>query len=103
MAGGVAFEAESGLLYGGDVPAHGVFFVDAGQLDHATVLAERLGQSFERVPVIQLHTARVERDADEVGNEQEQRLRIGRTEIAVARGELFPFLRLVCGAGVPCG
>ena len=78
----------SGLLRGGHGPAHRVFFVHARQLHHAAVLAQRLGQPLEAVLVVHLHAPRVGGDAQKVGDKDQQRLRVGRAEIAIQRREL---------------
>ena len=56
------------------------------------MLAQGFGQPLIAVLVVELHAARVGGDAQEIGDEQKQRLRIRRLEIAVERGE-FIFLR----------
>ncbi len=96
LARRVGFHAHARLLRRRHGPAHGVFFVHARQLHHAAVLAQRFGQALEAVLVVHLHAARVGGDAQEVGDKQQQRLRIGRAEIAVERGKLF----LLCAARV---
>ena len=55
------------------------------------MLAQRLSQPLEAILVVHLHAPRVGRDAQKVGNEQQQRLRIGRVKVAVERGK-FIFL-----------
>ena len=86
---GVGLQADVGLLCRGDGPAHCVFLVDACQLDHAAVRAQRFGQALVAVLVVEFHAARIGGDAEEVGDEEEQRLRIGRAEVALERGEFF--------------
>ena len=77
-------------------PAHRVFLVHARQLHHAAVLAQRLGQPLKAVLVVHLHAPRVGGNAQKVGNKQQQRLRIGRPEIAIQRRKLI----LLCAARV---
>ena len=91
FARGVGIDACGGFLRGCEHPAHGILFVHARQFDHAAVLAESFVQALEAVLVVHLHAARVGRDAQEVGDEEQQRLRVGRTEVAIERGELFFF------------
>ena len=86
----------AGLVRGGHGPAHGVLFAHAGQLHHAAVLAQGLAEALEAVLVVHVHAAGVGGDAQEVGDEQQQRLGVGRAEVAVEGGELV----LLCAAGV---
>ena len=81
--------AHLGFLRRGHGPAHGVFLAHARQLHHAAVLAQRFPQALKAVLVVHLHAPRVRRNAQEIGDEQEQRLRIGRFEITVQRREFF--------------
>ena len=91
LAGRVGLHADAGLLRRGHGPAHRVFLVHARQLHHAAVLAQRLGQPLKAVLVVHLHAPRVGGDAQEVGDKNQQRLRVGRAEIAVQRRK-FVFL-----------
>ncbi len=69
FAGGVWLQAQVCFLRFGHSPAHGVFVAHAGQLHHAAVLAEGFGQALEAILIVELHPARVRRDANEVSDE----------------------------------
>ena len=60
------------------------------------MLAQRFGEALKAILVVELHAPRVGGNAQEIGDEEKQRLRVGRTEIAVERGELF----FLCAARV---
>jgi hypothetical protein len=80
-----------GFVGSGNDPAHGVFFVDAGQFDHAAVFAESFCEALEAVLVVHVHAAGVGGDAEEVGDEDKKCLGVGRAEVAIERGELVLF------------
>ena len=96
FAGRVGIDSGAGLLRRGRHPAHRVFLVHAGQFHHAAMLAQRLGQALEAVLVVHLHPPRIGGDAQEIGDKNQERLRIRRVEVAAQSRELL----LLGAAGV---
>jgi hypothetical protein len=77
-------------------PAHGVGFVNPGQLHQATIVAQRLADTLVAVFVLKLHTPQIGGNTQMVGDEDENCLGIGRSEVVFQRRELF----LLCAPGV---
>ena len=91
FAGGVGVELDVAGFGGGGDPADGVVLVDAGQLDDAAPVAEGLADALVALLVLVVHLAEVGGDAEVVGDEEEEGLRVGRAEVGVDGGELFFF------------
>ncbi len=89
FAGGVGVEADVAGFGGGGDPADGVVLVDAGELDDAAPVAEGLADALEALLVLVVHLAEVGGDAEVVGDEEDEGLRVGRAEVGVDGGELF--------------
>ena len=71
---------------GGD-PADGVDFSDTGQLDQAAGVAQRLADALVALFVLIVHAAQVGGDAEVVGDEEQDGLRVGAAEVGVDGGE----------------
>ena len=69
-------------------PLDGLAFFDAGEFDDGEMLAEGLADALVALLVGHLHAAQVGRDADVVGDEDEQRVGIGVAEVVGDGGEL---------------
>ena len=91
FAGGVGVELYVAGFGGGGDPFDGVGLVDAGQLDEAAPVAEGLADLFVALLVLVVHLAQVGGDAEVVGDEEDEGLRVGRAEVGVDGGELFFF------------
>ncbi len=69
-------------------PLDGLALFDAGEFDDGEMLAEGLADALVALLVGHLHAAQVGRDADVVGDEDEQRVGIGIAEVGGDGGEL---------------
>ncbi len=69
-------------------PAQRIGLIDARQFHDAAPVAQRFADALVAVLVLHVHATRIGGDADVVGDEQDEALRIGRAEVFFDRGEL---------------
>src|SRR6266702_883983 len=91
FAGGVGVKLDVAGFGGGGDPADGVGLVDTGEFDGAAPVAEGLADLLVALLVLVVHLAGVGGDAEVVGYEEDEGLRVGRAEVGVNGGELFFF------------
>ena len=77
FAGGVGVELDAAGFGGGDDPLDGVGLFDAGEFDEAAPVAEGLADAVVALFVLVVHLAEVGGDAEVVGDEEEEGLRVG--------------------------
>ncbi len=92
LARGVFGEADVLRLGFADGPVERVVFADALQLDDAAEVAEGFADLFGALFVGHVHGAEVLRKPDVVGDEDDERLRVGAAEVVVDCGELVLLL-----------
>ena len=73
-----------------------VSFVHARQFHHAAIVTQGFADALVAIFVLHVHAAQVGWQTEMIGNEENDRLRIGRAEVVFQRGKLF----LLCAAGV---
>ena len=97
FAGGVRFDLDSRRFASATIHA-GHRLHRRGPARRCRSVAERFADSVVAVLVLHVHAARVGGDADVVGDEEEQRLRIRRAEIGVDARQILLFSRRGCRA-----
>ena len=91
LAGGGFVNPGATALGRAEYPPGCISFVHAGKLDQAAPVAERFADAVKALAILHVHAAEVGGEMEVIGEEDEQRLRVGRATIGMEGCELFFF------------